>query len=238
MDFIIWKVKLIVKILAIVGSYRKGGNTDLITEKILAGAQVKGAVTEKVFIDDLQISSCQGCMECRPEGICRQSDDVAMLIKKLDDADGIIFGSPIYGNYITGQAKMLLDRLMGPINKTIFVPGKGPVKTTRLEEKPRNVVLLMTVGANRQESAEDPLKLLRRMFGSFANGGTVEEFIATDLMDQGQVGMSLLELTGIAKRKHLPPNPEEAGQAMQNNNHQIMDKAYQLGMQLTAPNAE
>lgn len=231
-------MKLRVKILAIVGSYRRGGNTDLITENILAGAQAKGAVTEKIFIDDLHISSCQGCMECRPAGICRQTDDVAMLIKQLDSADGIIFGSPIYGNYITGQAKMLLDRLMGPINKTIFVPGKGPVKVTRLTEKPRNIVLLMTVGADRPESADDPLKLLRRMFGSFANGGRVEEFIATDLMDQGQVNMGLPELTGIAKRQHRQPNPEEAGQIMQSNNQRLMEQAFQLGIQLTATKAE
>lgn len=221
------------KILAIVGSFRKGGNTDLITDRILEGARSQGAHIEKVFIDDLTISSCQGCMECRKEGICHQQDDVAALVKKIEAADGVIFGSPIYGNYITGQAKMLLDRLMGVINKTVFVPGTGPTKVTRLEPKPRNVVILMTIGADRPECADDPLKLLRRMLGSFTNGGTVEEFIAAGLMDQGQVAMDVPALTDIARRLHRTPNPEEEALAMKSRNEEILGKAFQLGVQLT-----
>jgi len=221
------------KILAIVGSFRKGGNTDLITENILEGARSQGAYTEKVFIDDLKISSCQGCMECRKEGVCRQQDDVADLVKKIEAADGVIFGSPIYGNYITGQAKLLLDRLMGVINKTVFVPGTGPTKVTRLEPKPRNVIILMTIGADRPECADDPLKLLRRMLSSFTNGGTVEEFIAAGLMDQGQVAMDLPALVTVARRLHPTTDSEEQALMMKSKNEAILSKAFRLGVQLT-----
>jgi NAD(P)H-dependent FMN reductase len=222
-----------VHILAIVGSYRKGGNTDLITDRILEGAQTQGATTEKVFIDDLKIASCQGCMECRKEGICRQQDDVASLVKKIEAADGVIFGSPIYGNYITGQAKLLLDRLMGVINKTVFVSGTGPVKVTRLEPKPRNVVILMTVGADRPECADDSLKLLRRMLGSFTNGGLVEEFIAAGLMDAGQAIMDIPQLLNIVRRMYPSSNHEAKAIEMKAKNQAILDQAKQLGIQLT-----
>ncbi|HEX3030624.1 MAG TPA: flavodoxin family protein [Bacillota bacterium] len=221
------------KILAIVGSFRKEGNTDQITDAVLQGALEQGWETEKLFVDDLQFGSCQGCMECRKEGICCQQDDVAELVKKIDGADAVVFGSPIYGNYITGQAKMLLDRLMGVINKTIFVPGKGPVKVSRLQEKKRNVLILLTIGADRPESGDDPAKLLRRMLGSFTNGGCLEDLRATGVMDKGQVKMSLGELEQIARRMHPSANGEEKARAMAEKNQEILCQAYELGKKLT-----
>jgi hypothetical protein len=172
-------------------------------------------------------------MECRKEGICRQQDDVASLVKKIEAADGVIFGSPIYGNYITGQAKLLLDRLMGVINKTVFVSGTGPVKVTRLAPKPRNVVILMTVGADRPECADDSLKLLRRMLGSFTNGGLVEEFIAAGLMDAGQAIMDIPQLLNIVRRMYPSSNHEAKAIEMKAKNQAILDQAKQLGIQLT-----
>lgn len=221
------------KVLAIVGSYRKGGNTDLITDRILAGAAAQGASTEKIFVDDLKLGSCQGCMECRPEGICRQKDDLADLVKKIEAADGIIFGSPIYGNYLTGQAKILLDRLMGVISKTVFVPGEGPKRVSRLELKLRQICLLMTAGADREECAADPLKLLRRMFASMTNGGFIEEFIATDLMDFGQVVMDVPALEAIVRRQHRP-DPTKFAEGLFQHNRQILDRAFALGKRMTA----
>lgn len=221
------------KILGIVGSYRKGGNTDLITDAILSGAARRGAEIEKIFIDDLKIGSCRGCMDCRKEGICCQEDDVAELVAKIDRADGVVFGSPIYGNYITGQAKVLLDRMMGVINKTSYLPGKGPVKVSRLEAKKRNILILMTIGADRPESADDSLKLLRRMLGSFSNGGTVEELRATGLMDQGQVAMQPAELANIAHRMYPSANSVEQADAMAQHNQQLLTLAGDLGARLT-----
>ncbi|HEX3032148.1 MAG TPA: flavodoxin family protein [Bacillota bacterium] len=217
------------KILGIVGSYRKGGNTDLLTEAILASAAGHGAETEKVFIDDLKMGSCRGCMECRKDGICCQEDDVAGLVAKIDQADGVVFGSPIYGNYITGQAKILLDRLMGVINKTTFVPGKGPVKVSRLKPKKRNVVILMAIGAERPESADDALKLVRRMLSSFANGGTVEELRATGLMDKGQVGMLEAELAAIARKQNPSADIQAKAAEMNLHNQELLKMAGELG---------
>lgn len=221
------------KILGIVGSYRKGGNTDLVTDAILAGAARQGAQTEKIFIDDLKIGSCRGCMECRKEGICCQEDDVATLVSKIDQADGVVFGSPIYGNYITGQAKTLLDRMMGVINKTTFLPGKGPVKVSRLEHKKRNVVILMTIGADRPESADDSLKLLRRMLGSFSNGGTIEELLATGLMDKGQIAMQPDELITLAHRLNPTADTREKVRTMLKHHTHLLTVAGEMGARLT-----
>ena len=220
------------KILAIVGSFRKGGNTDLITDRILAGASSKGARTEKIYVDDLRFSSCQGCYQCKPEGICQQHDDVLKIRNKIEEADGVIVGSPIYGNYMTGQLKLLLDRLMGVLNRRIFIPGeKKFTSVTRLVEKKRNVFIVLVAGAPNEDCGDDTLKLLRRMTGSFANGGFVENMVATGITAYGAVAMDEEQLAGVAKAAGVP-NPEEAAERARARNLGVLEKAYQIGVRM------
>jgi len=220
------------KVLALVGSYRKGGNTDLIIDSALAGAKSAGAEVEKIYVDDLNFSSCQGCYECKPAGVCKLPDDVLMIRNKIEEADGVIVGSPVYGNYMTGQLKTLLDRLMGVINERKFVPGeKKFISYTRLEKKIRNVFLVLVAGAPNEDCGDDSFKLLRRMTGSFANGGFVEEMVATSITAYGAVAMSEEELTQTAKRAGVP-NAEEAAQRAKERNQGILEKVYEIGIKM------
>ncbi|RPJ19283.1 MAG: flavodoxin family protein, partial [Planctomycetaceae bacterium] len=52
------------KILAVVGSPRKGGNTDILLSKIAEGARAAGAEVETVPLGDLQVRECDGCHAC------------------------------------------------------------------------------------------------------------------------------------------------------------------------------
>lgn len=220
------------KVVAIVGSFRKKGNTDLLVDAALAGAQVRGAEVEKIYVDDLQFSSCQGCYECKKEGICKINDDVKYVRDQIEAADAVIIGSPIYGNYMTGQLKMLLDRLMGVINKSGFDPvGKKLKSVTRLETKRRNVYIILPLGAPRLESADDALKLLRRMTGSFANGGFVEALVATSVSVYGAVSMNQEALTQYAQTVGIP-NAEEAGKVAFERNQDYLRQAYAVGCRL------
>lgn len=220
------------KIFAVVGSFRKEGNTDLIIERVLAGAQAEGAQTEKIFVDDLRIASCQGCLECRKEGICKTEDDLMDLVRKLDEADGIIVGSPIYGNYMTGQLKILMDRLMGVISRVTYIPGGGLKTVSRLAPKLRNIVIVLPAGAPTPECAEDALKLLRRMLGSMANGGTMAEIVAVGVNAKGAIAMSAAELADIARNLGVP-EPEEAGKRSKARNDEVLARAYEIGRQMT-----
>ncbi|MFZ5641607.1 MAG: flavodoxin family protein [Bacillota bacterium] len=220
------------KILAIVGSFRKEGNTDLIIDRLLTGAAAGGAVTEKLFVDDLQVASCQGCLDCRKEGICKIEDDLMGIVRKLDEADGIIVGSPIYGNYMTGRLKILLDRLMGVIGRITYVPGGGIKTISRLAPKRRNIVTVLTAGAPTPECADDALKLLRRMLGSMANGGFMEEIVAVGVNAKGAVTMPVEELADIA-RNYGVPDPEEAGRRAKARNDGVLARAYDIGRRMT-----
>jgi len=219
------------KVIAINGSFRKEGNTDIIIDKILEGAKSTGADIEKVFVDDLDINSCQGCLECRQDGICRQEDGLMDIVRKLEAADAIIIGTPIYGNYMTGQLKILLDRLMGVISRITYVPGGGIKSITRLEPKKRNVVTVLTAGAPTPECADDALKLFRRMLGSMTNEGFMEEIIAVGINAKGAIVFSKEEWMEVAKKYGVPDTGAYAEKAMARD-REVLTRAYELGQKL------
>ncbi len=98
------------KILGIVCSPRKGGNTQILVEQVLASARDLGADTELEFIADKKIAPCDGCESCLVTGKCKVDDDMQGMYPKLIEADGIVFGTPVYFWGMTAQAKTLIDR--------------------------------------------------------------------------------------------------------------------------------
>jgi multimeric flavodoxin WrbA len=98
------------KVLGIVGSPRKDGNTQIMVEEVLAAAREDGAQTEIFLVYDKTIQGCDGCGSCLQTGSCKIKDDMQGLYKKMEWADAIIFGSPVYFNYVTAQAKAIIDR--------------------------------------------------------------------------------------------------------------------------------
>ena len=70
------------KLLAFVGSPRKGGNTDVLVDEALDAFRETGGTTEKVFLSSLQINPCQGCVACMPgDGL----DSVCVLLDVMTD---------------------------------------------------------------------------------------------------------------------------------------------------------
>lgn len=99
------------KVVGFIGSPRRGGNTEILVETVLAGAAAVGAKTEVYRLNELSIRGCQACNYCQEHGSCRQKDDMTPLYEALVAADGIVIGSPIYMGYLTAQTKLFLDRL-------------------------------------------------------------------------------------------------------------------------------
>ena len=98
------------KILGIVCSPRLGGNTEIMVREALAKAQEEGAEVELVTLAKKTISPCDACQSCRKTDKCHIEDDMQDIYTKLLEADGIIFGSPVYYWTLTAQAKALIDR--------------------------------------------------------------------------------------------------------------------------------
>jgi len=98
------------KVLGVSGSPRKRGNTDILLSEALTAASKAGAETELLAVRDWQIKPCDGCRSCRQTGKCHIKDDMQVLYGKLLDADGIIFGTPVYLWSMTGTLKIFMDR--------------------------------------------------------------------------------------------------------------------------------
>ena len=100
------------KILGLSCSPRKSGNTAILLEEALSGAQQEGAETELFSVSGKDIRPCDGCWTCVGTGECHIKDDMQVLLLKMVEADGIIFGTPVYVYSMTGQAKTIMDRMI------------------------------------------------------------------------------------------------------------------------------
>ncbi len=114
------------KILAIHGSPRTlRSTTRQLAQFVLDGAAEAGAETEMIDLCDLKITPCTACDGCSFNGICVFEDDLPALVERMKEADGIIFGSPVYIDNISGQMKIFFDRLADAIHYQLFAGKYG-----------------------------------------------------------------------------------------------------------------
>ena len=113
----------IMKIYAINGGPRKKFNTAKLLQSALDGAAAapcsETVETEMIHLHDLNYKGCVSCFSCKrvggkSYGHCAVKDDLAPVLEKLSQADGLIFGSPIYFGNVTGMMRSFLERLMFP----------------------------------------------------------------------------------------------------------------------------
>jgi len=100
------------KILAVVGSPRKNGNTHILVRYIADGVKARGAVVEELFLGGLNIKECDGCHRCWKDGVCSKKDDMCGIYRKIAESDAIIFGTPVYWYGPTGLMKLFIDRFV------------------------------------------------------------------------------------------------------------------------------
>ena len=98
------------KVLGLFGSPRRGGNTELLLEEALKGAESEGAEVERIYLTDYSITPCKECHGCDQTGHCVILDDMQKIYPNLLEADIIILASPIFFYGVTAWAKALIDR--------------------------------------------------------------------------------------------------------------------------------
>ena len=100
------------KILGVMGSPRKNGNTHVLLSKILESAKDNGATTDLIFLNDLVIKECDGCHSCWKSNECSKNDDMNNVYPMIIGCDVIIFGTPVYWYGPTALMKAFLDRFV------------------------------------------------------------------------------------------------------------------------------
>lgn len=103
------------KVLVLLGSPRKNGNSATLAQRITKGAEEAGAQVESLYLNSLKITPCQSCYVCqKPDSQkCAVNDDMQDVYPKLIEADAWVFASPVFFFSISSQTKLLMDRCFG-----------------------------------------------------------------------------------------------------------------------------
>jgi len=99
------------KVLGVVCSPRRGGNTARLVEAVINGAKKHGCEAEIFYFGDLKVNPCRACDSCESTGRCVQDDDMQLLYDGLTGTNVLVFGTPIYHDHVAAQAKIFIDRL-------------------------------------------------------------------------------------------------------------------------------
>jgi multimeric flavodoxin WrbA len=113
------------KVLVLLGSPRKKGNSATLADEIAKGAKQAGAVCETLYIHGMNIKPCQSCYACQKKNSkgCAIDDDMQAIYPKLIEADAWVIASPVYWFSMSAQTKLWMDRCFA-----LLVYGKDPFK--------------------------------------------------------------------------------------------------------------
>lgn len=124
------------KVIVISTSLRVGSNSDILADKFTEGALHAGHDVEKISLAGKNISFCRGCLACQKLGRCVIDDDANDIMQKVLNADVVVWATPIYYYEMSGQMKVMIDRM------NAMYP---------LDYKFRDVYLLTTAAENEPE---------------------------------------------------------------------------------------
>ncbi len=110
------------KVVVLVGSMRKGGNTEILAESFAEGARIHNEVVV-ISVADHMVNPCNGCNACfTTEGnACVQNDDMQRIYAELKDADVLVLASPVYFYGLSSRLKAMIDRLHTPMRNSFRI---------------------------------------------------------------------------------------------------------------------
>jgi len=112
-------------IIAIYGSPRKRGNTDLLMDAFLEPLQHKVEV-KKYRVSDISLKPCIACGGCDKTGVCVFKDEIWSVYKEIEEAEGLVLSSPIYFASVSSQLKIFIDRAQAFWARKYLLKQTGP----------------------------------------------------------------------------------------------------------------
>ena len=139
------------KILILNGSPRKNGKTASLIKAFTEGAESAGNEIKELYITGMKIGGCLACEGCqRNGGVCIQKDDMQLVVEAFLWADVVVFASPQYWGTVTGQLKIVIDRLYAVLFGS---------------PKMKQFVVIMTARGNMYDMTEDFFSIFTRFLG-------------------------------------------------------------------------
>lgn len=110
----------------LLGSPRKGGNTETLAEALASGAEENGCEVRRIRLQGKKLNGCLDCRRCWAMGApCVQKDDMGEIYEAIADADAIVFASPLYFYSWSTQIKPVWDRLLSLFAKKSEIDVRG-----------------------------------------------------------------------------------------------------------------
>ena len=158
-------------VLVISTSLRGNSNSDILAERLAAGARDAGHRVESIRLKGKDIRFCTGCLACQKTQKCVQQDDAAGIAEKVKNADTLVFATPIYYYEMSGQMKTLLDR-MNPLYASDY--------------RFRRVYMLSTAAEEEVSTPERAVGGLRGWVDCFEKAELVDSLFCGGLSDPGE----------------------------------------------------
>jgi len=148
------------KLLHIFGSPRSNGNTADIASRFCQQAERLGATVSSYSLNDLDYRGCQACFACKQGAErCVLEDDITPALDAMQDADVILFSSPVYYSDVTAQLKGFIDRTFG-----YFVPDYWKHEQKTRLKPGKQLVFLLAQGAADETRFDDIFPRYREIF--------------------------------------------------------------------------
>jgi multimeric flavodoxin WrbA len=217
-----------VKVLAFAGSPRNTGNSRLMLERFVKGAEKNRITTEVVDPHQLRIKPCTGCLRCNILKRCSlREDDWSGLSEKILASDLIVFATPVYFHHLPAPLKLIIDRFRSFIH--VQITETGLIHTPH-EQWNKQFVLLLSMGSSDDRDAEPVVELFRFMTSILGSGNGLHQLKATRLAMAGQVIKTADQLKILYERMKLPLHLAEQDEKQ---NRELLDKCENLGYTLT-----
>ena len=171
-----------VKVLGLYGSPRRGGNTELLLEEALKGAEKEGAEVARIYLSDFTITPCKECHGCDNTGNCVILDDMEKIYPKLLEADVVILASPIFFYGVTAWAKALIDRSQALWARKYLI--KDP---TLGKKGKKRKGLFISVGATKGQKVFEGAILTVKYFFDVLNAEYVGELLYRGVEAKGDI---------------------------------------------------
>lgn len=107
----------VTRVLGIVGSPRRNGNTEMLVDEVLRGAEQAGAAVEKVILSELDIAPCEACDACVDTGECFTVDAMEDLFPRMQQSEVWVLGTPVYWWGPSAQFKTFVDRWYAKVQR-------------------------------------------------------------------------------------------------------------------------
>jgi len=185
------------KVLGIMGSPRRQGNSDLLLDEVLKGSREGGAEVEKAIVYRMKINPCRECNSCLGDGTCFMKDSMIDMYARLLSSDVVVISSPIFFYGITSQLKAFVDRCQPLWARKYILQQPSPNGQRR--------GVFIGVGATKGADLFDGSKLVMKyffraidvdysdnlLFWGIEKRGEIKEH-ATALADAYQLGLRLV----------------------------------------------